>query len=248
MALSNHTKNLLLSALGSIEAANEISAMGDEELTSTDANTASAVVQRDSSGGFSAGVVSATRLDVTAPATDSVVGVVAAPAAGTVAVTIKRVGDMFTLVFTLTAAQISVTDGAASGSYGSLKLFDFAEQGISYLGCRQNYTAYVEGAALTTAAGDADFVIGVGATAIAAAADAVLAVGNQNIGGSIAQTNSAGTTTGTLHSGSNTAIDGTSTASDIYLNFSGSAATIDASSTIAVTGTIQITGVMLGDD
>lgn len=154
----------------------------------------------------------------------------------------------FHLTFTLAAARIAVTDAAASGSYGALKLFDFNQGSIAFLGCRQNYTAFAEGATLTGAAGDAAFDIGVGSVAIAAAADGALGgATDDNIGGEIAITLSGGTATGTLTSGA-AVVDGTSTAADLVVNWSGSAATIDASSTIDVTGTITVTGVFLGDD
>lgn len=179
---------------------------------------------------------------------DASLGVVAAPTSGAVSCLIEKVGSFFVMNFKLTAARIAVTDGAASGSYGALKLFDFIEGGISFLGCRQDYTAFAEGSALTTAAGDAAFKIGVGTTAIAAAADASLAAGNVNVGGEINITNSGGTGTGSKFTAAGSAYDGTSTAADLTLNFSGSAATIDASSYIDVTGTISVVGVMLGDD
>lgn len=178
----------------------------------------------------------------------SLVGTVPQPTTGSISAAIERMGKFFTLTFTLTAAQVAVTDGAASGSYGALQLFDFVEGSILFLGCRQNYTAYAEGAALTGNAGDAAFKIGVGTTAISAAADAVLATANKNVGGEISQTLSGGTTTGTAHTASSAAVDGTSTANDLYLNWSGSAATIDANSTIDVTGTVTVVGVFLGDD
>lgn len=174
----------------------------------------------------------------------------AQPATGTV--TLESVSHVvypfFHLKFTLDAASITVTDAAASGSYGALKLFDFNAGAVSFLGCRQNYTAFAEGAALTTAAGDAAFDIGVGTIAKAAAADGALGGANDDdIGGEIAVTLSGGTSTGALISG-NAVYDGTSTAADVVLNMSGSAATIDATSTLAVTGTIEIMGVFLGDD
>jgi hypothetical protein len=185
-------------------------------------------------------------LAVTAPATDAVIGAVAAPASGTTAVTIARIGNFFYLTFTLTTARIAVTDGAASGSHGATKLFDFAEQGVVFLGCRQNYTAYVADG--TGVPADDAFVIGVGTTAISAAADGVLAAAEQNIGASLAQTLVAGTTTGTKFTGSAAAVDGTGTALDIYLNFSGDAATTDGNGTIDVTGSITVVGCFLGDD
>ena len=182
----------------------------------------------------------------TPAATDALIGVVAAPAAGTTAVTIERFGSFFKLNFTLTAARIPVTDGDVAGSHGSLKLMDMVEGGLLWSACRQNYTAYT--ADLTGVPDDAAFEIGVGTVAIAAAADGVLGATNDNIGASIAQTLSGGTTSGTLHTASNLVFDGTGTAGDIYLNWSGSAATIDANGTIDVTGTISVVGVLLGDD
>lgn len=178
------------------------------------------------------------------------IGTVASPASGTTTVTIKRWGPVFRLDFVLAAARVTVTDGAASGSHGSLKLFDFAQQGISFLGAKQNYTAFAEGALLTGAAGDAVFEIGVGTTAISAAADGTLGNGvNENVGQAVAVTLSGGTGVGTAVDGAKTtALDGTSTALDLNLNWSGSAATIDATSTIDVTGTISVIGLFMGDD
>jgi hypothetical protein len=178
------------------------------------------------------------------------VGAVNSSVTGTLACSIERLGKFFSLTFTMTALQISVTDGAASGSHGSTKLFDLVQGGVAFLGCRQNYTAFAEGAALTGAAGDASFEIGVGTTAISAAADGTLGNGaNENVGQAVAVTLAGGTGTGTAFDGAKTtAIDGTATAVDLNLNWSGTAATIDANSTITVTGTITVLGVLLGDD
>jgi len=174
----------------------------------------------------------------------------AASVTGTLATSITRMGSLFRIDFTLTAVRIAVTDGAGSGSYGATKLFDFVAGAVAFLGCRQDYTAFAEGAALTGAAGDASFEIGVGTTAIAAAADGTLGNGvNENVGQAVAVTLSEGTGTGTAVDGAKTtALNGTGTAIDLNLNWSGTAATIDANSTIDVTGTITVVGVMLGDD
>lgn len=171
------------------------------------------------------------------------------PASGSVTLNVTRQGFFYRMDFTLNSARISVTDGAGSGSYGSLKLFDFAEKALTFLGCRQNYTAFAEGAALTTAAGDAAFKIGVGSVAKAAAADGALAGANDDdIGGEISVTLSGGTGTGTGLTSTPAAADGTATAKDLNLNWSGTAATIDANSTIDVTGTITVLVADLGDD
>lgn len=175
-----------------------------------------------------------------------------APLSGTVTCTIKSFGKYFTLDFVLTAAQIPVTDAAGSGSSGSLKLFTFVQAGVVPLGCRQNYTAFAEGAALTGEAGDAAFVMGLGSAA-ADAGDGALTGTEVDFGavtGTI--TLSGGTGTGTKFSGaglnSSAGLDGTATPVDLYLNWSGSADTIDDNSTIDVTGTITVVAVLLGDD
>ena len=180
----------------------------------------------------------------------STVGAVTAPASGTITAVDEQFGPFVRTTFTLTAARIAVTDAGGSGSYGSSVLYTLPQCAVSFLGCRQNYTAFAEGAALTTAAGDAVFEIGVGTTAIAAAADGTLGNGvDENVGQAVAVTDSGGTGTGTAVNGcGTTAFDGTTSAIVLNLNWSGSAATIDASSTIDVTGTISVLWVHMGDD
>lgn len=172
-----------------------------------------------------------------------------APTSGTVTARHEQTGGLIKSTFTLTAANVPVTDGAGAGSYGTLKLFTFPAGSVTHLGCRQNYTAFAEGADLTTGAGDAAFVIGLGTVAVAAAADGALTTTSVDIGSATATiTLSGGTGTGTKTSHTATAADGTSTNATLNLNWSGTAATIDASSTIAVTGTITVLWAMLGDD
>jgi hypothetical protein len=169
-------------------------------------------------------------------------------AATGLSVDIERFGNFATLTFTLNAVSIPVTDAAASGSSGSLKIFDFVQAGIQPLASRQDYTAFAEGAALTGGAGDAAFVMGLGSVA-ANAADGDLTGTEVDFApktGTI--TLSGGTATATKFGGQGTAVDGTGTAADLYLNWSGTAATIDANSTISVTGTITIVVALLGDD
>ena len=155
---------------------------------------------------------------------------------------------LFRLTFTMTALSLTVTDAGGSGSSASLKIFDFVQAGVRILGSRQDYTAFAEGAALTGAAGDAAFVMALGSVA-ANAGDGALTGTEVDIAAATATiTLSGGTGTGGKFEASTTVLDGTSTAVDVYLNWSGTAATIDANSTISVTGTITVTGVLLGDD
>ena len=161
---------------------------------------------------------------------------------------IQRDSNIVTLTFTLTAVQMTVTDAGVSGSHAGLKLFDLNQYAVAILGARQDYTAFAEGAALTGAAGDAVFEIGVGSVIISAAADGILGATNDDICGDVNITNSGGTGAGTLVQGATAVLDGTTTAVDLNLNWSGTAVTIDATSTIDVTGTIQIVLALLGDD
>jgi hypothetical protein len=174
----------------------------------------------------------------------------AQPTSGSIAVEHKGLGGgMVQSTFTLTAARVPVTDAAGSGSHGSLKLLTLPQGGLRTFGCRQNYTAFAEGSALTGGAGDAVFDIGVGSVAKAAAADGALGGANDDdIGGEIAVTLVGGTAAATLVDGLSATNDGTTTPSSFNLNVSGTAATIDATSYIDVTGTITILWSMLGDD
>ncbi len=177
-------------------------------------------------------------------------GVLNQPVSGSVKLDIgERLGDIVIMTFTLTAFQIPVTDAAGSGSSGSVKIFDFYEGAIQPLSSRQDYTAFAEGTALTTAAGDAVHVLGWGSVA-ANAGDGALTSTEADfapVTGSI--TNSGGTGAGTKMGGATSvAIDGTTTAVDLYINWSGTAATIDANSTIDVTGTVQLALLLMGDD
>ncbi len=173
----------------------------------------------------------------------------AKPASGSVLIRRERFGSTVRMDITLIGARITVTDAAGSGSSGSLALGTFNQAAIIPIAARQDYTAFAEGAALTTGAGDAAFVMGLGSAA-ANAGDGALTgteVDFSTATGTI--TLSGGTGTGTKLGGAASApIDGTTTAITLYLNWSGTAATIDANSTIDVTGTITLYFAYLGDD
>ena len=195
-------------------------------------------------------VLTATGADINQLASAGTAAALGALNAATgLSVSITRVGFLYQMNFTLDAVSLTVTDAAGSGSSASLKLFDFVENAIIPIASRQNYTAFAEGAALTGAAGDASFVMGLGSAA-ANAGDAALTGTEVDFAPvTSAITLSGGTGTGTKMGGITTLpIDGTTTATDLYLNWSGSAATIDANSTIAVTGTITLLVAVLGDD
>lgn len=171
-----------------------------------------------------------------------------APSSGTITTRTKMIGvDKFKTTIKLDAARVPITDATTSGSYGTLKLGTLINGAIAYGGAVMDFTAFAEGSALTTAAGDAAFAIGVGTSAIATAADGTLATANKDITGSLSCTNSGGTTTGRAAYGAGGYANGTSTAATLNLNVSGSAATIDATSYLDVTGTIVIIWQLVAD-
>lgn len=154
------------------------------------------------------------------------------------------------VVITLTGARIPVTDGAGSGSHGSLKLFDFPQGSVRIQGAIFRATAYSPDG--TGVPNDAAFEIGVGTSAISAAADGDLGGStNENIIGALSQTLSGGTTTGFKATSVGLGpLDGSSSAGSrvaIYLNWSGTAATIDGNGTIDVTGTFAFDIFSYGD-
>lgn len=161
---------------------------------------------------------------------------------------VEKIGPFAWLKFTFAGMSMTVTDAAGSGSSSSKKLFDFVPQGLICIGSRQDYTAFAEDALITTAAGDAVHVLGLGSVAADAGDKALTGteVDFAPVTGDI--TNSGGTGAGTKFGGQGSVIDGTTTAADLYLNWSGSAATIDANGTITVTGTVELVILMLGDD
>lgn len=176
------------------------------------------------------------------------IGTVSEPANGKIEVTgIYKEGPYYRLDLKLSKARVTITDATTSGSHGTLKLFTFEQQAISFLGSRQDYTAYASDG--TGVPNDTAFEIGVGSAAIGSAADGTLGNGvNEDIGQAVSQTLSSGTTTGSAVTASTTAINGTATAASLNLNVSGSAATVDGNGWLAVTGTISVTFAFMGDD
>jgi hypothetical protein len=176
-------------------------------------------------------------------------GTLGTAVSGTIAVDHDVGGALIASTFTLTAAQIPVTDAAGSGSHGGLLLYTLPEGAVIFHGCRQNYTAFAEDAALTADSGDAVFDIGVGSVIIAAPADGALTSTDDDIGDEVGPlTMSGGTGTGAGFVATQLVFDGTAAAGSINLNLSATAATIEASGEIDVTGTITVLWSMVGDD
>lgn len=183
------------------------------------------------------------------PSFTNVLGVQAAqPTSGSVDLRtdFNRATGNFRLRFTLNGARIPITDAAGSGSSGSLKLFTFIKGIVGNLQTRLNLVSCVTGAALDTSAGDAVYIMSCGTVAADAGDGALTSTEVDILPATASITNSAGTGAGSKigATGTTAGLDGTVTAKDIYLNWSGTAATIDANSTYDFTGTITICGTL----
>lgn len=182
---------------------------------------------------------------------DALEGFDAASAVGTVAgsgvaCAISRHGKFATLSFTLTSVAITHTDAAGSGSSGSIKIFDLAQGAWQSIACRTNLTLTSD--ATMDVSGDMAGVFALGSVA-ANAGDGALTGTEVDFAATKAFTLSSNTlAVGTNLTGAGAGVDGTSTASDIYLNESGSAATSDATGVLTVSGTITLVLVNLADD
>lgn len=147
-------------------------------------------------------------------------------------------------VFTLSSLSITMTDAGAAGSHGSQKIYDFPAGAIQILGCSYDLTTLAGAGGIT----DTAALVGSLGSATVGTGDATLTGTEADLIASTAGTLAAGA--GTLKSHGSivtTAFNGTSTAIDAYLNLAVPDAGSTANDTVAVSGTINITWVNLGD-
>lgn len=161
---------------------------------------------------------------------------------------ITRVGSLVTMVFTLDGVEIPHTDAAGSGSSGSIKLIDMEQGAFVSLASICNL-GFLGDTLIDTNVGDMAFVYGVGSAA-ANAGDAALTSAEVDIVpvSSTVTLSSFIATSERIGAGVSTGINLTASGGAFYLNESGSAATSDANGVLAVTGTITIVLLALGDN
>ena len=140
---------------------------------------------------------------------------------------------------------ITMTDAAAAGCHGSVKLYDFPACNLLFLGatCDLTVTAGTGGIADTAA------VVAAIGTAAVSTADATLTTTEADLIPSTAATLTAGAGAAkgkTLTAGV-VVFDGTSTAKDAYLNFAVPDAGSTGNDTLIVSGTITLVWSNLGD-
>lgn len=145
----------------------------------------------------------------------------------------------------LSGAVVTMTDAAAAGCHGSVKLYDFPACNLLFLGatCDLTVTAGTGGIADTAA------VVAAIGTAAVSTADATLTTTEADLIPSTAATLTAGAGAAkgkTLTAGV-VVFDGTTTAKDAYLNFAVPDAGSTGNDTLIVSGTITLVWSNLGD-
>jgi hypothetical protein len=177
---------------------------------------------------------------------DALVGDGAAGAAASISVAVaESSAGAIKTVMTLDSVVITMTDATTAGSHGSLKLYDFPECNLLFLGgtCDLVITAG-EGGITDTAA-----VVGSVGTVTVGTDNATLTTTEADLIPSTASplTDGAGETKGKTVTAGVVVFDGTGTAKDAWLNYAVPDADSTANDTLIVSGTITLVWANLGD-
>lgn len=152
--------------------------------------------------------------------------------------------QVVTTTLTVSGLSVTMTDAGAAGCHGTASLFTFPAGNIVILGAITD---------LAVVAG----VGGIGDTAAVVAAVGSAAVGTDNATLTSTEANIVPSTAATLSGGAGTAkgestapvtLDGTSSAAVARLNLAVPDGDSTASDTLAVTGTVKLTWINLGDN
>lgn len=160
--------------------------------------------------------------------------------AGATGVTVREYADggiVHRTVFTFTSFANALTLNGTSTAGGGTKIYTFPEGYIKTLGVVSNLTS--------AAAGDGSFLASLGTAA--AGTDGSLSSTEANICASTASTISSGVGTLKMKGDTVAALDGTSSALDLYFN---NAINADGTgkATLTYTGTLTVTWMKLGDN
>ena len=166
--------------------------------------------------------------------------------AGTgVAATERCMGNICQTLFTLTSVSVTITDPGGAAAYGSLKIYDFPEGYLYRIGLVGDLTA-TAGAGGIADDWDGDIAFGSAADAGGGLAGTevnfVAATSTTQAVAGIGAADCASTVT------EQTILDGHSTAVDLYMTFNVDDADISAGDTLAVSGSLWLTWVKLGDN
>ena len=157
---------------------------------------------------------------------------------------VNYVGAINQTVITLVSHVMTITDAAAAGAHGSLKLITFPEGHIRIMSAHQ---------VLTTLAGaggiDNDAILDVGVGSITTdTANDELASTEQEITGKEDATLSSGTLLFDTINATPQTLDGSASAEDAWLNVAVKEDDVGSSDTLIITGTITINWMFMGDD
>lgn len=149
-------------------------------------------------------------------------------------------------VLTLDGASITMTDAGIAGAHGSLKVHDFPQCNMLFLGGSTDLTITAGAGGIT----DTAAVVGSIGTATVSTADATLTGTEADLIPSTASplTAGAGATKGKSVTAGIAVFDGTGTAIDAWLNFAVPDAGSTANDTLTVSGTITLVWANLGDN
>ena len=178
---------------------------------------------------------------------DALIGDGAAGAAASISVAVaESSAGAIKTVMTLSNVSIAMTDATTAGSHGSLKLYDFPQCNLLFLGgtCDLVITAGAGGITDTAA------VVGSIGTTTVGTDNATLTTTEADLIPSTASTLTAGVgaTKGKTVTAGVVVFDGTATAKDAYLNFAVPDADSTANDTLTVSGTITLVWSNLGDN
>lgn len=146
--------------------------------------------------------------------------------------------------FIFTATPVTITDtGGANGGHGGLKFYDFPEGNIVFVNAVSNLTISRVGTSISSTA----FVNTSVGTTLVTNSDAVLTGTEANVIPANAATLAAGTGVAKGRLTTVSAVDGTTTATDLFLNFVVPDIQISATDSVLVTGTVVV-DYLLGAD
>lgn len=158
---------------------------------------------------------------------------------------VQRMGQIQHLRITLAAESVAFVDATTAGSHGGHQLLTFPEGQILILAAKTDLAVLAGAGGI---ADDAAIVAALGTIVVTTANDALTST-EADIIASTAVTLTAGAgnfDAATIAAG--IALDGTATAKDVWLNFAVPDADSSADDTLAVTGTIDLFWLLLGDD
>ena len=184
------------------------------------------------------------KLNLMVDATNAAAAAGSSPVNASIATT-NSSGGMIKTVITLSGLEVTMTDATTAGSHGSVKLYDFPEANLFFLGGTASLTLTAgEGGITDTAAA----VVSVG-TATVGTDNATLTTTEADLIPSTAATltGGVGTASGITLTAGAVAFDGTATAKDAWLNVAIPDADSTADDTLTISGTITLVWSNLGD-